>query len=94
MGTAARGMGRAAQQRGDVTRATDSVQALQQQYADLETQLQGDIDALGASFDAQSETLERLPIKAKSGDVHVQLVALAWVPYTQDASGMTTATWR
>ena len=94
MGTAARGMGRAAQQRGDVTRATDSVQALQQQYADLETQLQGDIDALGESFDAQSETLERLPIKARSGDVHVQLVALAWVPYTQDASGMTTATWR
>ena len=94
MGTAARGMGRAAQQRGDVTRATDSVQALQQQYADLEMQLQGDIDALGESFDAQSETLERLPIKAKSGDVHVQLVALAWVPYTQDASGMTTATWR
>ncbi len=94
VGTAARGMGRAAQQRSDVTRANESVQALQQLYADLEAQLQQEIDALGASYDAQSESLERVSIKARSGDVHVQLVALAWVPYTKDASGMTTAAWR
>lgn len=94
VGTAARGMGRAAQQSSDVSRANESVQALQQQYADLEAQLQGEIDALGASYDAQSETLDRLPIKAKSGDVHVQLVALAWVPYGRDSAGVTTAAWR
>ena len=94
MGTAARGMGRAAQQSSDVTRANESVQALQQQYADLEAKLQEEIDALGATYDAQRETLERLPIKAKSGDVHVQLVALAWVPYRKDGAGITTAAWR
>jgi hypothetical protein len=94
VGTAARGMGRAAQQSGDVSRANESVQALQQQYADLEAQLQGEIDALGAAFDAQTETLDRTFIKAKSGDVHVQLVALAWVPYTKDAAGISTAAWR
>jgi hypothetical protein len=94
MGTAARGVGRAAQQSGDVTRASESVQALQQQYADLEAQLQGEIDELGASYDAQSESLERVSIKAKSGDVHVQLVALAWMPYGKDAAGVTMAVWR
>lgn len=94
VGTAARGAGRAAQQSGDVTRANESVQALQQQYADLEAQLQADIDALGETYDAQTEELVRIPIKAKSGDVHVQLVALAWVPYTTDAAGMSTASWR
>jgi len=94
VGTAARGMGRAAQQSGDVTRASESVQALQQQYAELEAQLQGDIEALGASYDAQSESLTRLPIKAKSGDVHVQFVSLAWVPYVTDAAGVTSAGWR
>ncbi len=94
VGTAARGMGKAAQQSGDVTRANESVQALQQQYAELEGQLQGEIDALGATYDAQSETLERIPIKAKSGDVQVQLVALAWVPFVKDATGMTRAGWR
>ena len=94
VGTAARGMGKAAQQSGDVTRANESVQALQQQYAELEAQLQGEIDELGAAYDAQSESLERIPIKAKSGDVQVHLVALAWVPFVKDATGMTRAGWR
>ena len=87
VGTAARGAGRAAQQQGDVTRANESVQALQLQYADLEAALQQDIDALGATYDAQQEVLEAIPIKAKSGDVHLQLVALVWVPFRRDAAG-------
>lgn len=94
VGTAARGMGRAAQQRGDVARASESVGALQAQYAELEAKLQGEIDALGASYDAQQEELERIAIKAKSGDVQVQLVGLAWVPYATDSAGMVTAAWR
>ena len=80
IGTAARSVGRATQQSGDVSRASESVQALQQQSNELDAELQGEIDALGAVYDAQTETLERVPIKAKSGDVHVQLVALVWVP--------------
>ena len=94
VGTAARGAGRAAQQQGDVTRASESVQALQAQYAEREAALQQDIDALGATYDAQLDALEAIPIKATSGDVHVQLVALAWVPFHRDAAGMTTAAWR
>jgi len=87
VGTAARGAGRAAQQQGDVTRANESAQALQLQYADLEAALQQDIDALGATYDAQQDALEAIPIKAKSGDVHLQLVALVWVPFRRDAAG-------
>lgn len=94
VGTAARGMGRAAQQSGDVTRAAESVQALQQQYADLEAKLQADIDALGPLYDAQSESLSPIAIKAKSGDVQVQIVALAWVPFVKEASGQVRAGWR
>lgn len=94
VGTAVRGAGRAVQQSGDVGRATESVAALQTRYTDLEAQLQVEIDALGAPFDAQQEALTSVPIKAKSGDVHVQLVALAWVPYVRDASGMSHAAWR
>lgn len=80
VGTAARGAGRVARQSGDVTRAGETVQAITAQYQDVEAQLQGEIDALGASFDSQSESLEEITIKAKSGDVVVQLVALAWNP--------------
>lgn len=56
------------------------MQALQQQSSELEAQLQGEIDALGVTYDAQTETPDRIPIKAKSGDVQVQLVALLWKP--------------
>ncbi|MBC8087590.1 MAG: ATP-binding protein [Phycisphaerae bacterium] len=80
VGTAARGAGRAARQGGDVTRAGETVQALSVQYEELQGALQGEIDELGAAFDAQSEQLEEIVIKAKAGDVTVPLVALAWTP--------------
>ena len=92
--TAARAGGRAVQQSGDVTRAGDTVEALQAQNQELEAALQGEIDALGATFDAQAEQLEDITVKAKAGDITVQFVGLAWVPYTRDASGMSSAAWR
>lgn len=78
VGTAARGAGRVAQQSSDITRAGETVQALTAQNDELERALQGEIDAIGASFDAQSENLEQVVIKAKTSDVVVPLVALAW----------------
>lgn len=78
VGTAARGAGRVAQQSSDVTRAGETVQALTTQYDGLERALQSEIEAIGASFDAQTENLEQIVIKAKTSDVVVPLVALAW----------------
>ena len=78
--TAVRGAGRAVQQSGDVGRASETVEARQQQYAALEAELQQKVDALTGGYDAQQETLDRVLIKPKSGDVRVQLCALAWVP--------------
>ncbi|MFN8979851.1 MAG: ATP-binding protein [Gemmatimonadaceae bacterium] len=94
VGTAARGAGRASQQAGDVARAMESLEALHTQFTDLETALQAEVDTLGSTYDAQQETLETVVIKPKSSDVHVQLVALLWVPYTKDAAGLMTAAWR
>ena len=94
LGTAARGVGRATQQAGDVDRATESLQALQEQKAALEATLQAEVDALGASYDAQAELLEPLHIPAKTSDVRVQFVALVWLPYSRDDRGVQTAAWR
>lgn len=94
LGTAARGMGRASQQAGDVDRANETVQALREQENALNATLQGEIDALGASYDAQSEPLESVVVAARSADVRVQFVALLWVPYVRDANGMQAAAWR
>ncbi len=94
LGTAARGVGRATQQAGDVDRANETVQALREQESALQATLQGEIDALGASYDAQSEALESVAIPARSTDVRVQFVALVWVPYVRDDNGLQTAAWR
>lgn len=92
--TATRGAGRAAQQAGDVARAQESLAAVQQQYAELEARLQQEVDALGAAYDAQQEQLEEVVVRARTTDVHVQLCALLWVPYTKDHAGLVTAAWR
>jgi hypothetical protein len=92
--TATRGAGRAARQAGDVTRAQESVEALQQQYAELEARLQDEVDALGAVYDAQQDALEPTVITPRASDIQLRVVGLLWVPYTIDAAGLSTAAWR
>jgi len=94
VGTAARGAGRAAQQHGDVTRASESVSALQAKYAELEAKVQREVDDVGSSYNAQLDSLDTLTIAAKSGDVRVQLVGLVWLPFGKDATGVVNALWR
>ena len=80
VGTAARGMGRAAQQSTDVTRANETAEVLRSRLAESETKLQQEIDGLDGRYDAQGEELGRVVVSPRSGDVTVRLVALAWTP--------------
>jgi hypothetical protein len=79
-GTAARGVGRAVQQREDVGRAEENVEALQQQLAALQTETQAEIDQLQRKLDPQTETFETIDLKPKRKDVEVKLLTLAWAP--------------
>jgi hypothetical protein len=85
--SAAKSMSRASKQSGDVTRADENVAVLQQQLADLEAQVQAEIDAVSAQFDAASGETVEVQIAPKASDVHVQLVALLWVPYAPGEGG-------
>ena len=78
--TAARGMGKIGKEAQDVTRASETVAALNQQLADLQAALEADLQAVSADWDLSTETLDRVLVKPKRGGVSVQLVALAWVP--------------
>jgi hypothetical protein len=79
-GTAARSMGRAQSQSGNVARATETFEAAQQELADLEARIAEELQLEAAAYDALAEQLEEVTVKPKSSDVHVQFVALAWVP--------------
>ena len=85
--TAARGVSRSMDQRGDVDRAEDTVEAVQKQLKDLEAQFEAEAADLAARVDPATEELDTVVIKPKKADIAVQLVALTWAPYWQDDQG-------
>jgi len=91
--TAARGFTRAYDEGRDVSRAGETVEAIQQQLADLDTAFQSEITNLQEKLDPQTEVLETLSIKPKKTDIIVQLVALVWTPYWQDPQGKLNPAW-
>ena len=92
--TTARGMGRTMKERQDIERARETLAAAQQQKAELEAQVQADIDALSGATDPLGEALEPVVLKPKRTAVTVQLVALAWAPVWKDAEGRLTPAYR
>ncbi|WP_291431689.1 DUF87 domain-containing protein [Deinococcus sp.] len=84
------GVGRSMREGQDVQAAQTEMMQVAGQLEDLQAQVQAEVDAL--TLTASSDLL-RLDVKAKSTDVTVPLVALAWLPYTHGASGMLTPAW-
>jgi hypothetical protein len=80
MGTAARGAGRAVQQRGDVQRAQGTLEELRGQEAALAEAVRLEAEALATEHEARREEVEAVAVRAKAGDVQLVLLALAWVP--------------
>ncbi len=85
--TAMRSAGRALEQSGDVTRAGETVEALQKQLTDLDAQFRAETDALAATLDPTTEALETVDLRPSRTGIVVRLVALLWVPHTRDAAG-------
>ena len=74
--TAARGMSRTMQEKEDVARATESVETLQAQLAEINAECQAEVAALSAAATPSIEALELTP---KKSDITVTRVALAWI---------------
>jgi Helicase HerA, central domain len=91
--TAFRGVGRSVKESQDVARAAAEVEALRREYADLESELQGEIDALAGRFDPATEALETVAVRPRRGDVDVRRVALAWAPCRPGPGGTRTPAW-
>ena len=59
----------------------------------LSAELEKEVAALHTAFDAQAEELNEVVIRAKVADIHVPLVALAWMPYTKGEDGRLRPAW-
>ncbi len=87
VGTAARSAGRAQQSAGGVARAVETHEAAVQSLAELEARLEKELQLDMEAYDALAEQLDEVTVRPKSTDVHVHVVALAWVPFVPGAGG-------
>lgn len=94
LGTAARSMSRSYKESQDVGRATETVEAMKQQLAELDAQFQKDRDELAARMDPASEPLETASARPKKTGISVQLLALAWAPYWRGEDGREEPAWQ
>jgi hypothetical protein len=94
VGTAMKSAGRLRKETMDVARAQEKAEAVKQQMAELEMQLNGDLAGLDASFDPAFEELDEIRVKPKSTNITLELFGLAWMPYRKDAKGRITPDWR
>ena len=83
IGTAARNAGRIGSESGDVTRAEESREALEQRLSEMQNELEQEVARLQGEFDPQTVELERIEVKPRKSDIDVTTVALAWVPSPQ-----------
>ena len=61
--------------------------------AALNEKLEDEIAALDTAFDAQTEELDEIVVRAKSTDIHVAVTGLVWLPYTNDEDGRLKPAW-
>jgi hypothetical protein len=87
--TTARGMGRAARQKGDIDQAQQDLAALQQQLGELEQRFEAEAAGLQA-LDADRMEIVEKEIRPRKTDVAVSRVALVWLPHWVDANGLAT----
>jgi hypothetical protein len=81
--TAVRSGSRAWKETQDMARAAETVDAMKQQLADLNSQFESDAQALETACDPATEAVESVTLKLKKTNINVRLVALCWVPYWQ-----------
>jgi len=76
--TAARSVGRASKERGDVAHAEADARALREQVEALNAELEAEVARLESEFDPQAIQLESVPVKPRKADLAVEDLALVW----------------
>jgi hypothetical protein len=86
-----RSASRTAQERGDIARASDNVEALQEQLAEMEATFETEIEQIRAEADIDNLEFEELTIRPRKSDIVIDTLALAWTPYLVRPDGTVEA---
>ncbi len=91
--TSARGIGRTLQAGEDVQRAEQTVEEREQAMAEIEAEMNKEIEVLQSRIDPQTEQLETISVRPKKTDITVRLCSLVWLPYWRGTDGSMTPAW-
>ena len=91
IGTAIKRAGRVGKESDDVRHAKEETKEILANLEELNTQFENEIGRLDLAFDAQAEELDNVIVKATYANIHILLVGLTWLPYYQNAAGLTPA---
>jgi hypothetical protein len=84
-GAAAKAAGRAMQKRGEAVSAQTEVDRLNEEYVDLETEFQTELELIKAKRSPDLLKIVPLELTPRKGDLTVERVVLAWTPWNADA---------
>ena len=92
-GTAMRSAQRASNERSDISRAKESVEALQKKLTDLEQKFQEQVEQVERATHPDQLELEPLDIRPRKSDISTKPILLAWTPWRVDANGIAEPAW-
>jgi hypothetical protein len=78
---------RTAKERTDIETASENLDVLKQQKADLAAEFSAEMKSLEGSADPLQQTLEKISQRPKKSDITVRLVALVWFPHWKGPDG-------
>ncbi len=88
MTTVARGVGYASQQGGDVKRAQQGLELLEDERKELKDALEADLEALQEEYATDDLELEATEIPPRKGDLKVEDLMIVWTPWQVDSAGI------
>lgn len=80
VGSAARSAGRLSKESGDIARAEESREVLQQRLTEMQSELESEVTRLRTELDPTTVTIEQTSIKPRKTDIDIRTVALLWIP--------------
>jgi hypothetical protein len=90
--TTVRSATRAAEEKADVSRAQETVNAIQADREALEAELQAEIDRITESLPDDVKVVN-YDVKPRKSDTTIDAVSLLWLPYSVSPSGSTQPAW-
>ena len=93
VGTAVRKAGSARKEAADVARAKQTAKKVRADLAALNKRLEEEVEDLDTAYSAMEEELNEVVIRPKTTDIHVPLIGLAWMPYTETSDGRLQNAW-